>query len=184
MLAFVLILVVLQLWLLTATMNAYLGGDDAVVWPAAGASLALPAAEPRAAAIPPAVDAAVLGVSLMVPHRSIRTRPVVAVTLVLAATLSSCGRGADNPPAGNRAAADAAAPAPTPSPSPPPRELTWSGKVDMKLWSSVRVKAYKVALGQETPPHARHPAHPAAQTRGAGLRRDHGRGARPRGRPD
>ena len=29
MLAFVLILVVLQLWLLTATMNAYLGGDDA-----------------------------------------------------------------------------------------------------------------------------------------------------------
>ena len=39
MLAFVLILVVLQLWLLTATMNAYLGGDDAVVWPAALASL-------------------------------------------------------------------------------------------------------------------------------------------------
>jgi hypothetical protein len=40
MLAFVLILVVLQLWLLTATMNAYLGGDDRVVWPAAVASLA------------------------------------------------------------------------------------------------------------------------------------------------
>jgi hypothetical protein len=40
MLAFVLILVILQLWLLTATMNAYLGGDDAVVWPAAGASVA------------------------------------------------------------------------------------------------------------------------------------------------
>jgi hypothetical protein len=39
MLAFVLIIVVLQLWLLTATMNAYLGGDDAVVWPAAAASL-------------------------------------------------------------------------------------------------------------------------------------------------
>ena len=39
MLAFVLILVVLQLWLLTATMNAYLGGDDGVVWPAALASL-------------------------------------------------------------------------------------------------------------------------------------------------
>jgi hypothetical protein len=32
-------LVVLQLWLLTATMNAYLGGDDAIVWPAALASL-------------------------------------------------------------------------------------------------------------------------------------------------
>jgi hypothetical protein len=40
MLAFVLILVVLQLWLLTATMNAYLGGADRVVWPAALASLA------------------------------------------------------------------------------------------------------------------------------------------------
>jgi len=38
MLAFVLVLVVLQLWLLTATMNAYLGGDDSVVWPAAIAS--------------------------------------------------------------------------------------------------------------------------------------------------
>ena len=39
MLAFVLMLVVLQLWVLTATMNAYLGGDEAVIWPAAGASL-------------------------------------------------------------------------------------------------------------------------------------------------
>ena len=40
MLVFVVILVVLQLWLLTATMNAYLGGDDSVIWPAAAASLA------------------------------------------------------------------------------------------------------------------------------------------------
>jgi hypothetical protein len=39
MLAFVLMLVILQLWLLTATMNAYLGGDVSVIWPAAGASL-------------------------------------------------------------------------------------------------------------------------------------------------
>ena len=38
MLAFVMMLVVLQLWLLTATMNAYLGGDGSVVWPAAAAS--------------------------------------------------------------------------------------------------------------------------------------------------
>ncbi len=30
---------VLQLWLLTATMNAYLGGDVGVVWPAALASV-------------------------------------------------------------------------------------------------------------------------------------------------
>ena len=39
MLAFVVILVILQLWLLTATMNAYLGGDDGIVWPAPIASL-------------------------------------------------------------------------------------------------------------------------------------------------
>ena len=38
-LCFVLILLVMQLWLLTATMNAFLGGDDGVVWPALGASL-------------------------------------------------------------------------------------------------------------------------------------------------
>ncbi len=36
---FVLVLVILQLWLLTATMNAFLGGDVSVVWPALGASL-------------------------------------------------------------------------------------------------------------------------------------------------
>jgi hypothetical protein len=33
------LLVVLQLWLLTATMNAYMGGDDSVAWPAAAVSL-------------------------------------------------------------------------------------------------------------------------------------------------
>jgi len=44
MLVFVLILLVLQLWLLTATMNAWLGGDESIVWPAvavSGAGLAL-----------------------------------------------------------------------------------------------------------------------------------------------
>jgi multidrug resistance efflux pump len=35
MLAFVVLIVILQLWLLTATMNAYLGGDTATVVPAA-----------------------------------------------------------------------------------------------------------------------------------------------------
>jgi len=35
MLAFVIVIVVLQLWLLTATMNAYLGGDQRVIVPAA-----------------------------------------------------------------------------------------------------------------------------------------------------
>jgi len=39
MLVFVLITIILQLWLLTATMNAWLGGDDSVVWPAAAASI-------------------------------------------------------------------------------------------------------------------------------------------------
>lgn len=39
MLAFVIMLIVLQLWLLTATMNAYLGGDQTVIWPAAVVSL-------------------------------------------------------------------------------------------------------------------------------------------------
>ena len=34
------LLVVLQLWLLTATMNAYMGGDDSVIVPGAVASLA------------------------------------------------------------------------------------------------------------------------------------------------
>ena len=37
---FVLVLVVLQLWLFTATMNAWLGGDEEVVVPARGASFA------------------------------------------------------------------------------------------------------------------------------------------------
>lgn len=39
MLTFVVLVVVLQLWLLTATMNAYLGGDTAVGVPAALVSL-------------------------------------------------------------------------------------------------------------------------------------------------
>jgi hypothetical protein len=39
-LCFVMILVVLQLWLLTATMNAYLGADETVLVPAALASIA------------------------------------------------------------------------------------------------------------------------------------------------
>ena len=38
-LCIVLILVILQLWLLTATMNAFLGGDEGVIWPAAAASI-------------------------------------------------------------------------------------------------------------------------------------------------
>jgi hypothetical protein len=37
-LCIVLVLVVMQLWLLTATMNAFLGGSHAIVWPAALAS--------------------------------------------------------------------------------------------------------------------------------------------------
>ena len=40
MLAFVILVVILQFWLLTATMNAYLGGDASMTAPAAFASLA------------------------------------------------------------------------------------------------------------------------------------------------
>jgi hypothetical protein len=39
-LCFALTLVVLQLWLFTATMNAWLGADDSVVWPGLAASAA------------------------------------------------------------------------------------------------------------------------------------------------
>ena len=92
----------------------------------------------------------------MIPlrSRSHRILPVLGLALTLAATLPSCSRGADTPPATNGAAAEIAPPAPAlpPPPPQPERELTWSGKVDMKLWSPGRVKAYKVALQQEPPP--------------------------------
>ena len=38
-LVMIVLIVVLQLWLLTATMDAYLGGDMSVVWPSAIASV-------------------------------------------------------------------------------------------------------------------------------------------------
>ena len=38
-LSIVLVIVILQLWLFTATMNAYLGGDTSILLPAALASL-------------------------------------------------------------------------------------------------------------------------------------------------
>lgn len=40
MLVIVLIIVVLQLWLLTATVNAWLGGDASIVWPGLAVSAA------------------------------------------------------------------------------------------------------------------------------------------------
>lgn len=36
---FILVLLICQIWLVTATVNAFLGGDDSIVWPAAVASL-------------------------------------------------------------------------------------------------------------------------------------------------
>jgi len=76
--------------------------------------------------------------------------------LAIAVTLPSCGRGthpSGSVPADTAAPAHAPAPAPAPAPPPPPpRELTWSGKVDMALWSSFRVKAYRAALQQTAPP--------------------------------
>lgn len=38
-LCLVLFVVLLQSWLLTATLHAWLGGDDSVLWPAAAASV-------------------------------------------------------------------------------------------------------------------------------------------------
>ena len=94
----------------------------------------------------------------MVPRRSRSNRtlpviPAIGLALLVAVTLTACG-GADTGPASTQAAAGTAgaAPAPPSPPPPPPRELTWSGKVDMKLWSPIRVKLYKVALQRETPP--------------------------------
>ncbi len=39
MLTFVVLVVILQLWLLTATVNAYLADDTSILWPAALVSL-------------------------------------------------------------------------------------------------------------------------------------------------
>jgi hypothetical protein len=38
-LCLVIVIVILQLWLLSATMNAYLGGDSSILWPTALGSL-------------------------------------------------------------------------------------------------------------------------------------------------
>jgi len=38
MICFILVLVICQIWLVTATVNAFLGGDDSIVMPAAVAS--------------------------------------------------------------------------------------------------------------------------------------------------
>jgi LPXTG-site transpeptidase (sortase) family protein len=82
-------------------------------------------------------------VPLMTVHRWV-------FALVLAASLVSCGRDADAPPHAKQAPAETAAVEVIPPP-PAPRQLTWSGKVDMTLWSAARVRAYKVAAQRETP---------------------------------
>ena len=35
----VVFVVVMQVWLLTATLNSWMGGDDSILWPAAAASV-------------------------------------------------------------------------------------------------------------------------------------------------
>ena len=52
MLAFVVLIVILQLWLLTATMNAYLGGDTATRRSGRGRQPRLPRPQRRAALVP------------------------------------------------------------------------------------------------------------------------------------
>ena len=65
--------------------------------------------------------------------------------------LTACGRDPEPALAGTAATSGVATAAPAP-PLPPPRTLTWSGKVDMSLWSQIRVRTYKAALQRETPP--------------------------------
>jgi LPXTG-site transpeptidase (sortase) family protein len=88
----------------------------------------------------------------MVPQMRRSPRAFSFIALALAAAVTSCAGDAGAPPAAGRAPADTPASAPPPPPPPPPRALTWSGKVDMALWSTVRVKAYKASLQRETPP--------------------------------
>jgi sortase A len=84
-------------------------------------------------------------------HRSNRRFPGATLLLLSAVTLTACGRDPEPPLAGTAATSGTAAAAPAPPP-PPPRKLTWSGKVDMSLWSQIRVRTYKAALQKETPP--------------------------------
>jgi sortase A len=78
---------------------------------------------------------------------------ILVLLLPLAATLTACGRDPQPPPANTAGTSGTAAPASAPAPAPPaPRTLTWSGKVDMSLWSQIRVRTYKSALQKETPP--------------------------------
>jgi sortase A len=74
------------------------------------------------------------------------------MSIVLAAVVSSCNDGPDGPAAATKAVHATPAPAPPPPAPPPPRELRWSEKVDMKLWSAIRVRTYKAALKKKTPP--------------------------------
>ena len=46
------LLAILQLWLLTATMNAWMGGDASVAWPAAGGQCRVPFRQSLAPATP------------------------------------------------------------------------------------------------------------------------------------
>jgi sortase A len=84
----------------------------------------------------------------MVVHRNVSSRLLLFAALAaLPPMLEACGGAPDGPPPDSQAADPPPAP-----PPPPPRELTWSGKVDMKLWSPGRVKAYRVARQQGPPP--------------------------------
>ena len=71
----VLMIVVLQLWLLTATMNAFLGGDDAVVGPAA-------LREPAASAQPGLLRYSASARALTVTRRRRGSRPHRSATLL------------------------------------------------------------------------------------------------------
>jgi sortase A len=88
----------------------------------------------------------------MVAQRYFSNRGLLVAAIALALNLASCG---SNAPPASKQVAEAPPPAPPQAPlappAPPPRKLTWSGKVDMALWSPGRVKAYTAALQQQTP---------------------------------
>ena len=85
-------------------------------------------------------------------HRSNR-RFLGATLVLLLAALPACSRDPEPPPASTAGTSGTPAPVPAPTPPPPPpRTLTWSEKVDMSLWSQIRVRTYKAALEKETPP--------------------------------
>ena len=88
----------------------------------------------------------------MIPlrSRSHRTLPVLGLALALAATLPSCSRGADTPPASNQAAAEIAPPAPAlPPPRPQPDDGSVAAVAAVATMTSARPGAARVRFERD-----------------------------------